>query len=56
MTRAEITTPEAMDDDSLVELSLRPQKLSEFIGQPKVKDSLRIYIDAAHQQIGRAHV
>ena len=50
MTRAEITTPEAMDDDSLVELSLRPQKLSEFIGQPKVKDSLRIYIDAAHQR------
>jgi len=47
MTRAEITTPEAMDDDSLVELSLRPQRLAEFIGQPKVKESLRIYIDAA---------
>ena len=50
MTRAEITTPEAMDDDSLVELSLRPQRLSEFIGQPKVKDSLRIYIDAAQSR------
>ena len=50
MTRAEITTPEAMDDDSLVELSLRPQRLAEFIGQPKVKDSLRIYIDAAQRR------
>jgi Holliday junction DNA helicase RuvB len=47
MTRAEITTPEVLAEESAVELSLRPQRLAEFIGQPKVKDSLRIYIDAA---------
>jgi Holliday junction DNA helicase RuvB len=47
MTRAEITTPEVLSDESVVELSLRPQRLAEFIGQPKVKESLRIYIDAA---------
>ena len=47
MTRAEITTPEILGDESVVELSLRPQRLAEFIGQPKVKDSMRIYIDAA---------
>ena len=47
MTRAEITTPEVLSDESVVELSLRPQRLAEFIGQQKVKDSLRIYIDAA---------
>ena len=47
MTRAEITTPEILSDESVVELSLRPQRLSEFIGQPKVKESMRIYIDAA---------
>ena len=47
MSRAEITTPEALGDESVVELSLRPQRLAEFIGQQKVKDSLRIYIDAA---------
>ena len=47
MSRAEITTPEIIADESVVELSLRPQRLSEFIGQAKVKDSLRIYIDAA---------
>ena len=47
MTRAEITTPEALADESVVELSLRPQRLAEFIGQQKVKESLRIWIDAA---------
>ncbi len=47
MTRAEITTPEILSDESVVELSLRPQRLSEFIGQDRVKESLRIYIDAA---------
>src|SRR3982751_2839665 len=47
MTRAEITTPEALAEESVVELSLRPQRLAEFIGQHKVKESLRIWIDAA---------
>jgi holliday junction DNA helicase RuvB len=47
MTRAEITTPEVLSDESVVELSLRPQRLAEFIGQQKVKDGLRIFIDAA---------
>src|SRR4051812_3355273 len=47
MSRAEITTPEIIPDESVVELSLRPQRLSEFIGQNRVKESLRIYIDAA---------
>jgi holliday junction DNA helicase RuvB len=47
MSRAEITTPEVLTDESVVELSLRPQRLAEFIGQGKVKDALRIYVDAA---------
>ena len=47
MSRAEITTPEIIAEESVVELSLRPQRLSEFIGQDRVKESLRIYIDAA---------
>ena len=47
MSRAEITTPEALAEESVVELSLRPQRLAEFIGQEKVKRSLRIWIDAA---------
>src|SRR4051812_21105444 len=47
MTRAEITTPEVLADESVVELSLRPQRLAEFIGQDKVKDALRNYVEAA---------
>ena len=47
MSRAEITTPEALAEESVVELSLRPQRLAEFIGQEKVKENLRVYIDAA---------
>lgn len=47
MSRAEITTPEVLSEESVVELSLRPQRLAEFIGQHKVKESLRVYIDAA---------
>jgi Holliday junction DNA helicase RuvB len=50
--KSEITTPEVLGEESVVELSLRPQRLAEFIGQPKVKESLRIAIDAT---IGRGH-
>jgi Holliday junction DNA helicase RuvB len=43
----EVTTPDELPEEGPVELSLRPQRLAEFIGQAKVKDSLRIYVDAA---------
>ena len=43
----EVTTPDEIPEEGPVELSLRPQRLAEFIGQTKVKESLRIYIDAA---------
>ena len=49
-SRPEVTTPEALSDEQGNELSLRPQRLQEFIGQPKVKESLRIAIDAALQR------
>jgi Holliday junction DNA helicase RuvB len=47
MARAEITTPEVIAEESAVELSLRPQRLDEFIGQTKAKNNLRIAIEAA---------
>jgi Holliday junction DNA helicase RuvB len=51
MTRQhEVTTPEELQEDSLAELSLRPQRLAEFIGQAKVKESLSIAIEAAKQR------
>ncbi|HEX6587454.1 MAG TPA: Holliday junction branch migration DNA helicase RuvB [Longimicrobiales bacterium] len=47
MNRPEITTPEVLTEESVIELSLRPQRLEEFIGQDRVKEGLRIAIDAA---------
>jgi len=51
MTRKhEITTPEELQEDAQPELSLRPQRLTEFIGQEKVKEALSIAIQAATQR------
>lgn len=47
MSRAKITTPEILTEESVVELKLRPQRLAEFIGQAKLKESLDIAIQAA---------
>ena len=33
--------------DELIELSLRPNNLNEYIGQNKIKESIKIYIEAA---------
>lgn len=35
------------EEESNLEVTLRPQRLSEYIGQPKIKHELTIYIKAA---------
>ncbi len=47
MNRPEITTPDTLDEETSLETSLRPSQLTEFVGQDKVKESLRVYIEAA---------
>lgn len=42
-----IVTGEILGEDSEAEYSLRPKVLSEYIGQDKVKENLKIYIEAA---------
>ncbi len=39
-----------MDEDIKIEGSLRPQRLTDYIGQSKIKESLNIYIEAAKQR------
>jgi len=39
--------PKAEIDEKIVEKSLRPQKLNEFIGQEKLKEQLQIFLEAA---------
>ena len=45
--RTEITTPEILPDENGPERSLRPRRLSQFIGQGRLKENLRIAIEAA---------
>ena len=46
MGRRMITT-EIQEEDIRTEYSLRPQTLTEYIGQEKAKENLRVYIQAA---------
>lgn len=45
-----IVSPDYNHRQDDTELSLRPKKLSEYIGQDKVKENLNIYIKAARQR------
>ena len=45
MSRRIITT-EITEEDKRIESSLRPQYLSEYIGQEKIKSTLKVFIDA----------
>lgn len=46
-----ILSPDTFDtEEELSELSLRPKKLSEYIGQTKVKENMKIYIEAAKRR------
>ncbi len=39
-----------IEEDVKIEGSLRPQNLNDYIGQAKVKENLKIYIEAAKQR------
>ena len=49
--RTQITTPAPLEEDQQSEPSLRPQRLSEFIGQAKVREALSIAIEAARTPV-----
>jgi len=49
-TEERFVTTDARPEDNQQELSLRPKKLSEYIGQNKIKDKVRIFIDAAKKR------
>ena len=42
-----IITTENLEEDVKIENHLRPQLLSDYIGQEKAKQTLKIYIEAA---------
>ncbi len=44
------TTPHQKEDDQVLDITLRPQSLAEYQGQNKVKENLKIIIDAAQRR------
>jgi Holliday junction DNA helicase RuvB len=48
--RERLVSAAPVEDDSSFELKLRPQRLGEFIGQPKVKEQLAVAIEAARSR------
>ena len=46
----DITTPDKLDEDKIHEQSLRPSRFSEFVGQKKEVDKLKVYIQAAQKR------
>lgn len=43
-------SPEVIQEDIPFELNLRPRFLDEFVGQERIKDNLKVFIDAARQR------
>ena len=43
-------TPQQLDEDRALEQTLRPATLDEFVGQQRLKERLRLFIEAARQR------
>ncbi len=48
--RQRLVSAVPVEDDASFELKLRPRRLQEFIGQPKVKENLAVAIEAARSR------
>lgn len=47
-----LVSTEADNHESAIEQSLRPQALSQYIGQQKVKDNLSVFIEICPDEAG----
>lgn len=45
-----IVSPENREDDHLLDYSLRPRRLDEYVGQKEIKRNLRVFIEAARNR------
>ena len=50
MMEERMVTGELQNEESAIELSLRPSSLNQYIGQQKVKENLKIFIQAARMR------
>ena len=49
-TENRIVTPDLSPEDTDLEFSLRPRRLTDYIGQEKAKENLSVYIEAARRR------
>lgn len=49
-TEVNISSPKQSQNESFFEATLRPQKLAEYVGQGKIKENLKIFLDAARKR------
>src|ERR1700722_5887457 len=47
---ARIISGKALDEDARIEASVRPKRMEDFIGQSRVKENLKIAVDAARNR------
>ncbi len=49
---ASVVDADAVDDDRVADVALRPRRMAEFVGQPRVRDQLSLLLEAAalHQR------
>ncbi|MCK4858650.1 MAG: AAA family ATPase, partial [candidate division Zixibacteria bacterium] len=45
-----ITTPKTISGEAEIDVTLRPTRFTEFVGQTKVVDNLKVFIQAARQR------
>ena len=50
MTKKRVISTELMEEEGRVENSLRPKLLSEYIGQTKAKETMKVYIEATKKR------
>ena len=50
MTEIQITDPNPIDEEIVVEKSLRPSQFDDFIGQKNLVENLKLYIEAANNR------
>ena len=42
-----VVTSEELEDDGVVDNTIRPEVLDEYIGQSEVKENIRVFIEAS---------
>jgi Holliday junction DNA helicase RuvB len=45
--KGELRTAQPLPDEEAIEVSLRPQRFQDFVGQERVKENLQVYVRAA---------